>query len=152
MAFFHVAHVENRRPWSAKEVALLGTDSDAAVARKLNRPTGAVALKRRRKGIKIKPVKRRWTPHEISLLGTMSDAEVARQLNRTPNSVLSKRTDSQIPAGCYRRWTPDEDMLLGTLCDEDVARQLGRELLGVRMRRIRLHIPVWKGTTPIRTG
>ena len=43
--------------WMWEELDLLGTDTDEAIAAKLGRTVGAVALKRQRRGIPI-PVKK----------------------------------------------------------------------------------------------
>ena len=82
----------NPRPWTDKELALLGTRPDAEVAELTGRTFGTVWQKRRALGIAQPALQfRRWTPAEDKLVGTGPDAEIARQLDRTESAVKSRR-------------------------------------------------------------
>ena len=64
-----------RHMWTDDEVARLGTQSDAAIARQLGLTEAVVYNHRRRLGI-ARPVER-WSDDQIRLLGTAPDAEIA---------------------------------------------------------------------------
>ncbi|MBM3982940.1 MAG: hypothetical protein FJ304_22245, partial [Planctomycetes bacterium] len=88
--------------WSAAEVAALGTDSDAAVAKALGRTTRAVAAQRGLRGIPAHsgwpgggPA---WRADELALLGTDTDAAVAARIGRTPSAVSQKRLALRVRA------------------------------------------------------
>ena len=90
----------NYRPWTVREVKLLGTDTDAAVAARIGRTPGSVKFKRYQLGIPAHPRRRReWTKRELSLLGTMSDAAVADRLGVSDQHVLDTRR--RHGAECY---------------------------------------------------
>jgi hypothetical protein len=78
------------RPFSAREIDLLGTDTDRAIAKRLRRNPGTVEQKRRKLGIppfcerrEIRP----FTPNEIALLGTDTDKAVANLLGRNEKTI-----------------------------------------------------------------
>ncbi len=80
------------KPWTEKELALLGKHSDAEVAALTGRNFGTVWQKRRTLGIAQPTLKfRKWTPAEDKLVGTAPDAEIARRLNRTVSAIKSRR-------------------------------------------------------------
>ena len=67
-----------RRHWTDEEIALLGTDTDRAIANRLGLPKKVVTNERERLG--IPGLSQRWKEHEIALLGTAPDSEA-----RTPS-------------------------------------------------------------------
>lgn len=71
------------------EQVMLGTISDEVLARKLDRSTRAVRLKRTRLG-KVKQAKRRWTAKEDALLG-LPAVEVTRLTGRTGCAIYARR-------------------------------------------------------------
>jgi hypothetical protein len=82
----------NPKPWTKRELALLGTRPDAEVARLIRRTFGTVWQKRRSIGIPQPSLRfRKWTPAEDKLVGTAPDAEIARRLNRTITAIKSRR-------------------------------------------------------------
>jgi hypothetical protein len=127
-----------RREWRAEEVALLGTDTDRAIASALKLPLAAVKYERQRRG--IARGRDHWRADEVALIGTVSDAELGRKLGKSGSAVRRKREKLGIPS--FRgEWTAQEIALLGTGSDPDVARKLGRETPGVRSKRHHLGIP-----------
>src|SRR5205085_2650098 len=88
--------------WTPDQVALLGTDHDEAIAKKLGRSRSAVTTQRTSRKI---PAYSGWpgggpgwTDEEIALLGTAADAAVAKQVGRTPGAVAQKRAVLGVPA------------------------------------------------------
>ncbi len=83
---------EGRRPWTPKEEALLGTNRDAELAKRLNRTILSVRTQRLLK-TKVRFIKtpRRWTAAELRMLGRLSDVEIARRTGRFLASVRNKR-------------------------------------------------------------
>jgi hypothetical protein len=80
-------------PWTSRELAALGTDTDRAVAAKLGRTVKAVETQRALRGIAPRtPHKRTWTKREIALLGTMSDQALADKLGVHYRTVYLART------------------------------------------------------------
>jgi hypothetical protein len=106
------------RPWSAEEIALLGTLHDGALARQLGRTLYSVAAKRR--ALRIPPA---LTPRQ-----------------QKPTRIWRNRRGKLVRVA-VRPWTPQEDRLLGTLRDRALAVKLGRTLAGVKTRRKSLGIP-----------
>jgi hypothetical protein len=81
-----------RRPWGPEEELLLGTMSDAALARRLGRTRAAVAQRRSRVGKVRRPRGRAWTPEEEALLHSLPPEEVARLTGRSPMAIAIRRT------------------------------------------------------------
>jgi hypothetical protein len=81
--------------WSAKRIALLGTQSDAAIAKGLGVSITSVALKRRECGIPSysgATVRRcPWGETELGLLRTYTDDEIAKMTGRSIQEVAAKR-------------------------------------------------------------
>jgi hypothetical protein len=127
-----------RHVWTDEENALIGTQSDAAIANLLNVTEAVVYNQRRRLGI-ARDVQR-WTDSEIRLLGSASDGEVGRRLGKSEGAVRRKRLQLKIPSAA-RRWTAEEIALLGTDTDSQVARKLGRTDSSVQEKRKLLGIP-----------
>lgn len=141
-----------RGGWTAEQMALLGTDHDEAVAKRIGRSPGAVTEKR--VGLKITAYSgqagggRRWTAAEVALLGRASDATVARETGRTVRAVGSKRAALNVPAasgwcGGGRAWTAEEVALVGTDRDEVIAKKIGRTPMAVTLRRVAMRLPVF---------
>ena len=83
--------------WTEREEALLGTDTDAAIAAKLGRTPKAIEAHRRKLGIAAhRPHKRRWIKRELRLLGTMSDAALAERLGCSRRHVMLTRRAAKI--------------------------------------------------------
>lgn len=81
--------------WTDEQIALLGTDSDEAIAIELGTSTYAVREQRRR--LKIKPAKKvRFTPDIIKLLGRLPDATIAEMIGATEKHVAYKRSQAKI--------------------------------------------------------
>jgi hypothetical protein len=107
--------VENRRfrldvpvpklGWSyftPEEDALLGTATDAEIAKRIGRHPSSVQARRLKLGLRHgsprkKRKKRPWTPEEDALLGTASDTEIAVRLGRHVAVVCIRRQKMGIP-------------------------------------------------------
>ena len=96
-----------RGGWTLDEVALLGTDHDEAIAKKLGRTPSAVTTQRVTRKIPAfsgwpggGPA---WTPEEVALLGTDTDEAVAKTIGRTPSAVAQRRAALKIPTFRDRR-------------------------------------------------
>ena len=126
-----------RHNWTDDEIALLGTQSDAAIARRLGVTEAVVYNQRRRLGV-ARPVER-WSNDQMRLLGTATDAEIAHRLGKNEAAVRSKRLKQRIPSR-IRRWTPEEIALLGRDSDPNIARKLGRPAWSVWEKRKSLGI------------
>jgi len=131
-------HLPPSHQWSEQEIALLGTDSDPKIARRLGLSNYAVFDKRRSLGIPRPP--QRWTEAEIGLLGTASDGEVARRIGKKASTVKFKREQLGIPPS-LARWTKEQIALLGTASDSIVARKLRKNEAAVKRKRIVVGIP-----------
>jgi hypothetical protein len=129
-----------RRLWTNAEIALLGTDTDRAIARTLGLPMNIVRNERQRLGISA--LSQRWKEHEIALLGTARDSEVAHKLGKSASAVLQKRDQLGIPS-FLNRWTDEEIALIGTASNSEVARKLGRTKKCVQTKRKKLGIPAF---------
>jgi hypothetical protein len=71
-----------QRRWTPDEDALLGTDTDQAIANRLGRSRASVKLRRIRLGREAhggNPA-RAWTPAELNMLGTKPDSAIALEL------------------------------------------------------------------------
>lgn len=124
--------------WTDEEVALLGTDHDAAIAERLGVVRHVVENKRRRLG--IPGIVERWTVEEVAMLGTAKDREIAVRIGRTAAAVRRKREALGIPP-FVARWREEEIALLGTDTDRAVAVRLGRTPSAVETQRRALGIP-----------
>jgi hypothetical protein len=84
------------KPWSHREVRLLGTVPDQELAKRLGRSPSAVVCARLRFGRPKPPGQRPrgkpWTQRELNLLGTEPDAKLARRFGRTIHAVKRKRS------------------------------------------------------------
>ena len=90
--------MSNRRPWTAAEHALLGTDFDRLIAQRLQRSVPAVSMRRRALRIASFSQPHRvgasnWGPTEIAMFLCSPDAEVARISGRSLKEVQAKRAE-----------------------------------------------------------
>lgn len=85
-----------KRPWSAEEIAILGSESDEVVARRLSRSVSAVVTKRCHLGIPA--FGRYWNAKREKFLGTDTDQAVAEYLGITRSAVMNHRMHLRIPA------------------------------------------------------
>ena len=91
-----------RGGWTPEELALLGTDHDEAIAKKVGRTRSAVTSQRTL--LKIPAFSGwaggapGWTPEELALLGTDTDEAVAEKIGRTRSAVSQKRAVMKVPA------------------------------------------------------
>jgi hypothetical protein len=128
--------------WLKREDALLGTSSDADVARMLGRTIGAIRQRRfvlRRKpfrgGKPQRRAQRAWTAAEDRKLGTDTDKAIGALIDRDPVCVQTRRKVLGIPAFEGNHWTAEEDAALGTAEDKEIAKRLGRTTVAVLARR-----------------
>ena len=122
--------------WTKQEEALLGTQPDEAIARRLTRTFDAVRYRRSQLGIPIfGGIGHQWTAAQDGLLRLHTTKGVARRLGISMTMVYWRRRKLGI-AGLLP-WKPKERALLGTMSDHDVARKLKRSLGAVRHHRIR---------------
>jgi len=134
--------------WNRKQLSLLGTISDGALAQRIGIETSAVFLKRSSMGIAPSRPKRTlsWTPRELALLGKQSDEEVARLLKTSRKSVIKKRQDLGIQchaksSDLWHSWTDREIAMLGKKIDREVAEKIGIGTMCVINKRKLLRIP-----------
>jgi len=144
-----------RHPWTRKQIAMLGTMSDAALSRKLDIAIITVLKKRQQLGIApSRPAKSiNWTPDLIASLGNMPDHQIAKIYDLNMVSVRKKRVDFGIR--CYARtskswhhWTKEEIALLGKMPDREVARRTGINKASVAWKRGKLKIPSFTQKRP----
>jgi hypothetical protein len=131
----------SRRKWKEEELALIGTDSDKAVANALGLPVSVVKQKRDSLGISL--LARRWNEEQIALLGTAADRQLARTLRKSPSAIQRQREKLGIPAFDPKPWTQAEIALIGTASDPEVGRKLGRAAACVQAKRMLLEIPAF---------
>jgi hypothetical protein len=86
------------RPWTAAEIALFGTDTDSAIAKRLGSTRGAISACRYYRGIPAfsgngrRHGRRYWGTLELAMLReTDSDVELARILCRSVTEIAEKR-------------------------------------------------------------
>lgn len=143
--------------WTRRQIAMLGTVSDAILARKLNLPVGTVLKKRLKLGIPASRPARSltWTPAAIAMLGKVPDGKIAKLFDMSILSVRHKRISRGIR--CYARtsktwhfWTKKELALLGKMPDGDVALRTGINKASVAWKRCKLGIPAFTQKRPKR--
>lgn len=138
-----------RRNWTPTEIGLLGSDTDANIAKKLGRSECVVADKRRQMDIPIFYSHRPWTPEEDAQVMSHAPAsEIAKRLGRTVSSIHNRR--QKLGARQPPDWTPEEDALLGQIPDKEVAQKTGKHIITVRNRRNKLGLKPY--TRPIPCG
>jgi hypothetical protein len=100
-----IAPYANRRKkrntfaWTRDKIALLGTDGDRVIARRLGVSVPTVAIKRTQVGIRsFYPQRRiRWTKGMVALLGKVTDWKIARKYKMSQESVARDRRKRGIP-------------------------------------------------------
>lgn len=141
--------------WTRKEIAMLGTIPDAALARKIGLCVSTVLKKRQKLDIPAsRPAKSlNWTPAVIAMLGKFPDGEIAGTHGMNVLSVQKKRVSLGIR--CYARkakiwhyWTKKEIALLGKMPDGDVALRTGINKASVAWKRCKLKIPPFTKKRP----
>lgn len=128
-----------QRRWTDDEIALLGTDTDRAIANALGLPINVITNKRARLGISC--LAQRWKEHEIALIGTAPDSQLARTLGKSASAIRRKRENLGIPTFGVIQWTDAMIALLGTASDPEVGRKLGIHPSCVQSKREQLGIP-----------
>jgi hypothetical protein len=165
-------------PWTPSELKLIGQRTDAVLARRLGRTIKEVVAMRESQHIQPARSNRRWTEAENRMLGTMSDIELARRLKRGVTGVQQQRhklgisfrlSDTELTrllghqgrkVNAYRqrarrlyasnRFQEWEDAFLGKMTDREAARKTGRSINSIRVRRVRLGIPIMYAHPAIR--
>jgi hypothetical protein len=148
--------IEN--PWPDEKVALLGTNTDRAIAKVLGVPLASVATERRNRNIPCfaRYKKIVWTKTMIKQLGAEADERVAYKLNTTVTTVAKKRMELNIRPfvlGTRRlgmtkiKWTANMIKLLGTDSDMRVGQCLGITNITVATKRRSLNIASFGSNT-----
>ena len=144
-----------RHAWTRRQIAMLGTIPDAALAAKLDLSISTVIKKRHKLGIAAsRPAKTiNWTPAIIAMLGKVPDGQIARTYGMNVLTVQQKRVSRGIQ--CYARksktwhyWTKKEIALLGKMPDGDVALRTGINKASVFWKRGKLDIPSFTQKRP----
>ena len=128
-----------RRKWTGEELALLGTDTDRAIAQRLGIPMKVVRRERDRLG--ISGISQRWKEHEIALLGTAPDSQLVATIGKSASAITQKRDKLGIPPFTLFQWTDEKIALLGTASDREVGKKLGISASCVQSKREQLGIP-----------
>jgi hypothetical protein len=81
----------NNNFWTPDRIALLGTDFDPVIAKRLGITKHKVYLQRRRLGIKPLEIPCKWGETELALLRSHTDQEVAKMTGRSVTEVAAKR-------------------------------------------------------------
>ena len=88
--------VTQGRAWTPEEESLLGTDTDKAVASKIDRTKKAVT--HRRTLLKIESFRKPLAPEVVALLGTDTDQAIAKKIGTTKSNIGHARRLRGIPA------------------------------------------------------
>ncbi len=96
-----------RGGWTTEQLALLGTDHDEAIAKKIGRSRSAVTSQRTLQKIPAfsgwpggGPG---WTADEIAMVGTDHDQVIAVWIGRKTGAVMQKRRALKVPTFRNRR-------------------------------------------------
>lgn len=144
-----------RHNWTRKRIAMLGTITDAAFAKKFGMNVRTVLKKRQKLGIPAsRPAKSiDWSREMIAALGRIPDRDVAKIFGMNTITVYKKRLELDIR--CYARksktwhyWTKKEIALLGKMPDGDVALKTGINKASVAWKRGKLKIPPFTQKRP----
>jgi hypothetical protein len=130
-----------RRPWSAEETALLGTDTDRAISERLGIPKRAVTQERVR--LRIPGLSQLWNEQETALLGTAPDSQLAARIGKSATAIRQRRDRLGIPAFRVVEWTDVMIGLLGTASDAEIGSKLGISSTCVQRKREQLRIPAF---------
>ena len=81
--------------WTIDRIALLGTDTDAAIAKLLGIPKDSVFSQRTLHGIPAygKPGASKWGETELALLRNYTDREIAKITSRSLQEIAAKRRE-----------------------------------------------------------
>ncbi len=90
--------------WTAERIALLGTMTDAAAARKIGVSAISVSFHRYAMGIpRYRRGEARWVEAAVALLGKLPDRVLAKKLGCSVQTVFNKRRDLGIEA-CHKHY------------------------------------------------
>lgn len=113
--------------WDNGSEKLLGTMSDANVARKLN--IAASQIRYRRQILNIPAFgysnKIEWNKQRLSSLGKKPDHILAKEWGYPQKDVCEKRESLNIKAKSKSIWKKKDIALLGTMSDKNVAQRIG---------------------------
>ena len=86
---------QNKTPWTAEEIALLGTMTDGKLADQIRRPRTTVMMKRRKLGIPAftPQVSTIWSAAQLQLLEHNDDLRVAQLTGKLIAEVQAKRAE-----------------------------------------------------------
>jgi hypothetical protein len=132
------------RKWTQEEIDLLGTMSDAKVAKIIGVSKSAVYSKRKELDVDKVEFTREWTQEDIDLLGTMTDIEASKALGIPVPKIFQKRHELGIPRfERTRQWTQEEIDLLGVMSDVEISKSLGIPLGVIFRKRKELGIHIY---------
>jgi hypothetical protein len=81
--------------WTREKIALLGTDTDGAIAKHLGIAPSQVFLQRSRRGIRafesLRLGRCKWGQTELGLFRNYTDQEIAKLTGRSVQDVAAKR-------------------------------------------------------------
>lgn len=126
--------------WTTQALALLGTDTDAAIAQKLDVHPKTVFKKRKNTGI------HKHDSYRALPVGSVPDTAIAAMKGVSAVSVAMQRKRKGIAA--YQKqtkWTEEDVALLGTAKDKEVAGLVGRERMAVYAARRSRGIAAYPG-------
>jgi hypothetical protein len=106
----------NGRPWTAEELAALGTAPDAELAQRFGRTEAAVRVQRDRLGIDRAPgdnERRPWEAWEDALVLRLGPAAAAAQTGRTRTAVYQRRMALKSENDSQRMGGQPGDLLFG---------------------------------------
>ena len=139
--------------FSPRMIALLGTQSDRALARKFHCSVITIRNRRKRLGIPTFTgrVSYRWNDASIRLLGTLPDAKLAAKLGIGEAVVQVKRSSLRIEP--FRKltkveWSPAMQQVVGTMSDRMAAEVLGLRKQDVTYMRVKMGVQAhsWRPT------
>lgn len=141
------------RTWTAEQVALLGTDTDRAIGKRLELSAQIVTQGRRRHGIPAfrqdSLPKGAWKiVRNAERLGKAPDSVLADELGISIKSVQSARRARGIPAFVERAGWDGYEHLLGRMPDLQIAELRGVTRATVACARKVRGIPAYRSTKP----
>lgn len=122
----------HRLAWNKRQIAALGSASDAQIAELMGVATNTIIKKRRKLGIapfgQTREAKQHhWTKRQIGWLGKRTDVAIAQQLGIDQTTVAYQRRILGIPSYSVtskgHEWTEKEIALLGTISDTGAAKK-----------------------------
>lgn len=134
-----------RVKWTPENIALLGTDTDKAVAEALGTEVSSVRVKRRSlkipasdKGVSAKAV---IPDHLVDQFNVKSDGEIAALTGHSQATISKHRRNMGIQTNRIQGALPDEaNALLGKSIDAEIAKRYGVSVQCVSARRRKLGI------------